>query len=108
MNINGIEYVEKVKTSGDYVIVRTYSAGVHAGYLEKREGKVVTLIGARRIWKWAGAATLSQLSMEGTSDPDNCKFPCVVAKVILTEAIEIIECTEKARKSIAGVKIWEQ
>ena len=58
-----------------YVIVRTYSAGVFAGNLESRNGREVVLRSARRIWYWDGAATLSQLAMEGTSKPENCKFP---------------------------------
>lgn len=91
-----------------YVIVRTYSAGVFAGELESRDGKEVVLRNARRIWYWAGAASLSQLAMEGTSKPDQCKFPCEVDKVVLTEAIEILDTTEKARDSIKGVKVWQQ
>lgn len=90
-----------------YVIVRTYSAGVFAGYLKKREGKEVTLINARRLWQWYGAASLSQLAMEGVSQPDRCKFPCEVDTIDLTEAIEIIDCTKKAQESIKGVKIWK-
>jgi len=89
-----------------YVIVRTYSAGVFAGYLEKREGKEVTLSKARRLWYWEGAASLSQLAMEGVSLPKKCKFPCEVDQIILTEAIEIINVTEKAKESIAMVSIW--
>jgi len=91
-----------------YMMVRTYSAGVFAGYLSKREGKEVTLKNARRIWKWAGAASLSQLAMEGTSDPSNCKFPCEVNEVLLTEAIEIIPISSKAQKSLKEVKTWNQ
>ena len=92
----------------DYVLVRTYSAGVFTGFLESQNGKNVRLLSARRIWMWKGAASLSQLSMDGTSDPDGCKFPCEVDNIVLTEAIEIIDMTEKAKKSIRGVKIWEQ
>lgn len=51
-----------------YVIVRTYSAGVFAGELESRTGQEVVLRNARRIWYWVGAATLSQLAMEGTKN----------------------------------------
>src|SRR4030043_1328723 len=109
ITINGKIYVEKgtenqmaEKVDGlEYVIVRTYSAGVHAGYLKSRNGKEVTLINSRRIWGWKGAASLSQLSVDGTSDPNGCKFPCEVLRIELTEAIEIIPCTETARKSIA-------
>ena len=93
-------------TKKQYVLVRTYSAGVFTGYLKSRKGKEVELEKARRIWYWDGAASLSQLAMEGTSKPENCKFPCEVDSIILTEAIEIINMTEKAKKSIEEVKEW--
>ena len=91
---------------GRYVICRTYSAGVFAGVLKSRDGKEVVLTDARRIWYWDGAASLSQLAIDGTSKPENCKFPAPVAEVLLTEAIEIIPTTEKAQASIAAVPVW--
>ena len=96
------------KTKKKYVIVRTYSAGVFAGYLEKREGKEVLLRKARRLWYWDGAASLSQLAMEGVSKPENCKFPQEIESIILTEAIEIIPATDKAKQSIDNVSIWKE
>ena len=93
---------------GKYVIVRTYSAGVFAGNLESRNGQEVVLTNARRIWYWSGAASLSQLAMEGTSDPDNCKFPCPVDRVELLQAIEILDVTTKAENSIKGVPVWQK
>lgn len=90
-----------------YVIVRTLSAGVFAGYLEKKEGQEVTLSRARRLWYWSGAASLSQLAVDGTSDPKNCKFPVEVESVNLLQAIEILSVTKKAQESIASVKNWE-
>lgn len=89
-----------------YIIVRTQSAGVFAGTLKKRVGKEVTLTNARRLWYWSGGASLSQVAMEGVSRPNDCKFPCEVDSVILTEAIEILDVTEKARLNIAAVPIW--
>jgi hypothetical protein len=91
-----------------YVLVRTHSAGVFAGYLESQDGQVVVLRDARRIWKWAGAASLSQLATDGTSDPSNCKFPVEVDRIELLQSIEIINVTEKARQSIKGVAIWKE
>ena len=91
---------------GKYVIVRTYSAGVFAGVLQSRDGKEVILHQARRLWYWDGAASLSQMAMEGVKAPQNCKFPVAVDRIVLTEAIEIIDATEVARKSIERVKIW--
>ena len=95
----------KIKKS--YVIVRTYSAGVFAGYLESRKGKEVKLSNARRLWYWEGAASLSQLAVDGVSKPENCKFPVEVPSVELMEAIEILPVSDKAKKSIASVKIWK-
>lgn len=91
-----------------YVLVRTYSAGVFAGYLESRTGQEVVLTNARRIWYWDGAASLSQLAREGTSKPEKCKFPCPVGRVELLQAIEIIDVTETAKKSIQEVPEWKQ
>jgi hypothetical protein len=91
-----------------YVLVRTYSAGVFTGELESHSNKEVILLNARRIWYWSGAASLSQLAMEGTKKPLECKFPCEVKRIILTEAIEIIDVTDKAKESIKNVPIWEE
>jgi len=91
---------------GRHVIARTYSAGVFAGVLKSRDGKEAVLTDARRIWYWDGAASLSQLAVEGTSKPGQCKFPIAVPEVLLTEVIEMIPTTEQAQKSIADVPVW--
>ena len=97
-----------MKKEKPYVIVRTYTAGVFAGTLESRKGKEVEMSNARRIWYWDGAASLSQLAMEGTNKPENCKFPMPVQRVVLTEAVEILDVTPKAKKSIEGVPVWQK
>ena len=93
---------------GKYVIVRTYSAGVFAGTLQSRNGQEVVLTDARRLWYWKGAASLSQLAMEGTKAPNDCKFPWPVDRVELLQAIEILDVTPAARKSIESVPVWHQ
>jgi len=93
---------------GKYVICRTYSAGVFAGILASRDGREVVLTDARRVWYWRGAASLSELSMRGTSDPRGCKFPGPVGEVLLTEAIEILPCTAQAEQSIRSVPEWTE
>ena len=105
IEINGKQYV--LKKGMEYAIVRTYSAGVFAGYIVSEKGQEVEIAEARRLWKWSGAASLSQLAMEGVSKPAECKFPCAVAKVRVKQAIEILPCTEKAKKSIAEVAEWK-
>ena len=92
----------------EYCMVRTRSAGVFAGTLKSRIGKEVVLTDARRIGFWSGAATLSQLATDGTSEPIKCKFPVAVSEVLLTEVIEIIPITGVARKSIEKVPVWNK
>lgn len=114
ITINGVEYVKRgseqvpaSKRDGmPYCIVRTYSAGVFAGYVESRNGKEAVVRDARRLWYWQGAASLSQLAVDGTSKPGGCKFPVAVDRDELTEVIEVLFCTEKARLSIVGVPVW--
>lgn len=112
ISINGVEYVraDSVKTPEyckDYHIVRTYSAGVFAGEIVRRDGKEVEMTNARRLWYWDGACSLSQMAMEGVTAPQNCKFAMPV-DVILTEVIEILKCTDKAKKVISEVAIWKR
>jgi hypothetical protein len=97
----------KRKPSKPYVIVRTYSAGVFAGTLESRKGREVILTNARRLWYWKGAASLSQLAVDGVSCPKECKFPVEVPRVELLETIEILDVTSTARASIASVPVWK-
>ncbi len=113
IEVNGIKYVEKTndvinKASNPIYMVRTYSAGVFYGELFSRHGKEVVLHNARRVWRWAGAASLSQLAQKGTSKPNECKMPQKVSEVILTEAIELIPVTDDALETLNSVKIWEE
>ena len=97
---------QKKENKKQYVMVRTYSAGVFAGYIKWRKGKECEMTSARRMWHWEGAASLSELAMRGTSKPNECRFPQEVASVILTEVIEIIKISKKAEENIKGVPLW--
>lgn len=88
------------------VIVRGDRSGVFFGTLEKKEGREVTLTNCRRLWYWDGAASISQLAVDGTTKPSNCKFTVTVPSIVIMDAIEIIPCSEKAIKSVEGVEEW--
>lgn len=94
----------------DYKIVRTENAGVFAGYIKEKDivNRRIVMKNARRIWYWAGAASLSQLATDGTSKPDQCKFPKEVSEIELFQVIEILNTTEVAESSIKGVKEWSE
>lgn len=84
------------------VIVRTYSAGVHFGYLTAKDGQEVTLERSRRIWRWFGAWTLSEIATKGL-DTKKSKVAAPVT-ITLPQAIEIIECTPEAAENIESAQ----
>jgi hypothetical protein len=104
--------MEKGKTVsgfiGKSVVVRADRAGVFVGNLKSRKGTEVVLENCRRIFYWDGAASLSQLAIDGVSKPENCKFPESVQEALILGVIEIIPMTEKAVKSINGVSVWKK
>ena len=93
---------------GKKVIIRGDRSGVEFGTLVAHNGREVTLHKARRIWYWDGAASISQLAQDGTTNPDDCKFTVYVDSITILDAIEIITCTDKAIESIEGVKEWKR
>lgn len=90
------------------VIIRADKAGVFFGVLKEKNGTEVTLTDCRRLWYWEGAASLSQLAVDGTSEPNHCQFTITVPEMTILGVIEIIPCTNKAIKSIEGVKEWKK
>lgn len=88
-------------------IIRCKEAGVFYGEIKERRGDEIDLVNCRRIWFWDGAASLSQLAVDGVSKPDNCKFTVYVPEMTVLGVVEIIPCTEKAIASIEGVKEWK-
>ena len=119
IKIDEVEYVrkdsinQKAEKLNDmpFVLIRTYSAGVHFGYLAKKEstlaGIEVTLHLATRVWQWSGACSLSQMAMDGVNDPSNCKFSVEVDEITVL-AIEIIQITKKAQTILCGVPKWKK
>lgn len=89
-----------------FYIIRGDRSGVFFGEIAERNGREVTIRNARRLWYWDGAASLSQLAVEGTSKPRNCKFTVTVSSITILDAIEILPCTVKAKESIEGVAVW--
>ena len=56
---------------------------------------------------WQGAASLSELAQSGTSRPKQCKFPEPVDRIMVLEAIEILDVTPKAAATIDAVPVWK-
>ena len=90
------------------VIIRTEKAGVFFGEIKERNGSEATITNCRRLWYWSGANSLSQLAVDGTNRPSDCKFTVIVSEMTVFGVIEIIPCTAKAIESINNVPIWKR
>ena len=89
------------------VIIRGDRSGVFFGTLKEKNGTEVKLADCRRLWFWSGAASISQIAVDGTVNPSGCKFTVTVPEIVITDVIEVIPCSDKAIKSIEGVKEWK-
>ena len=95
---------------GNKCIVRCDRAGVffaEVTYFDSAT-QCADLKDARRLWYWDGAASLSQLALDGVTMPSRCKFTMTVPAMTVLGVIEIIPCTEKAIESIDGVSVWKR
>lgn len=89
-------------------IIRCDRAGVFFAEIKEKRGSEADLLNARRIYYWDGAATLSQLAMEGVTNPNDCKFTVTVPEMTVLGIIEVIPCSDAAIENINSVKIWKR
>jgi hypothetical protein len=114
IKIDEVEYVRKSDVENGqpaidvdgliYSIVRCHDAGVHAGFVKQIDGRRVTLLKSRRLWRWnSHDNTLSGISIKGPYSAAECKFGDEVGHIDLLEACEIIHCTREAMDIIRAV-----
>ena len=97
---------------GKRCVIRTWSAGVFLATVEKvsphgNQGFSAVLTDCIRIHGWSGAASLSQMAMDGTKNPENCRFAMPTARHLVVGVIEMIPATPSAIASIEGAKSWK-
>lgn len=87
------------KFIGKFVIIRSENSGVHTGTLSAVDGSSVELSDSRRIWRWDGANTLSELSLRGAK-LEYTRISEPVPEIVILGAIEIIPCSDAARENL--------
>lgn len=113
--IGGILKKSKIKITmlkeliGKKVLIRAYSAGVHFGALAdiSENGDIVKLTDTRRVHYWEGAASLSQMALEGVKKPSECRFSVVIPENIISGVIERIPLSEAAIVNLESVPVWK-
>ena len=91
------------KNIGKFVIIRTFSAGVHMGVLVDydRQTRHCRLTDARRIWSWEGAFTLSAIALRGLK---TAKISASLPDITIAEVIEIITCSIEAEQNLRDIE----
>ena len=117
VKINGVDYVRADKAAQSaasldgkpFVIVRSYGAGVFAGYVSERRVEngvaIAVLDRCIRLHRWTGCS-LSQVANDGTAGTGENRFSMPVDGHEILQVIEVIPCTEKSRLAIQAVKTW--
>lgn len=122
INVNGETYIRedlvvarkltekpaKNECGHPYVIIRSYGAGVFAGYLAGRDDMAmrVTMNDCIRMHRWTGCS-LSQVANDGIAGAGENRFAMPTQGHEIFQVIEIIPCTEKARTTILAVPTWK-
>lgn len=97
----------KISNGLPYVVIRGDRSGVFVGFLKNQTGNQVTILESRRLFYWDGAASISQIALQGVSKPQNCKFPEQVPEHQILDVIEIIPCSSEAYENIKKVPVWK-
>ena len=84
-------------------IVRCDRAGVFYAEIAERRGSEADLTNARRIWRWEGANTLSDIASEGVKPSSKLSRPIPLT---VLGVIEVIPCAPEAVKSLDAVPVW--
>ena len=100
---------EEINMENKYYIIRGDRSGVFFGQIASRNGQEVELRNVRKLWYWEGACAVEQLAVDGvTKSQRECKFTVVVPEMIVTDAIQILPCSDKATKILGEVKAWKR
>lgn len=79
-----------------YYIVCGARSGVFFGQIASRNGPEVELRNARKLCCFYGAFSVEELAVEGVMNPSICEFTVVVPEIVITDAIQILLCSDKA------------
>lgn len=102
-----VNEIAKQKNLADFSVIRCDRSGVFYGKVLSLEYQTAIVVSCRRIYWWEGAASCTQLALDGTSEPAKCLFPAVEPIKLVTDVIEIIPMTKKALESLNSVAVWK-
>jgi hypothetical protein len=95
-------------TGLDYAIVRSRDQGVMSGYVKAIDGRRVTLLAARQLWRWSSRFVLVDLAEFGPTAKWECKFSAAASKPVeMLEACGVLYCTDVSAAAIRATPAQE-
>jgi hypothetical protein len=92
---------------GKKIIARIDRAGVFHGTLAAKDAETTTMTDVRRIYYWRGALSVTDMSVTGVKAGSKVTVPAKRVEFETAKVIELIECTDKASKSIESIEPWK-
>jgi hypothetical protein len=85
------------------VVVRTRGAGVHVGWLAEYDAasRTAVLLESRRIWRWYGAYTLSEVARDGV-EMEGTRIARPIPHHLVADVSEILPVSETAAPSLTA------
>lgn len=91
-----------------YAIVRSRDQGVMCGFVQQIEGRRVTLLRARQMWRWSSRFVLTDAAEHGVTEKWENRFSCEASQPTeMLEACGVLYCTEEAMLSLRAVPAQE-
>ena len=85
-------------------IIRCDRSGVFYAEIAERRGSEADLVNARRIWRWEGANTLSDVATTGVKASSKLSLP---VSITVLGVIELLPCSDAATQSLDAVPVWK-
>jgi hypothetical protein len=92
-------------TATQKYIIRCDRAGVFYAEIQDRRGDEADLVNARRVHSWQGAASCSQMALDGVGNGSNVSM--TVPAMTVLGVIEVIPCSDKAMQVFDALKEWK-
>jgi hypothetical protein len=109
ITIDGVDYIRVPSAPSDapeglrYAIVRSRDQGVMSGYVQSVDGRRVTLLLARQMWRWHSSFVLPDAATIGVVT-GGCKFSCEMSEPTeMLEACGVLYCSRVAEQAIRAV-----
>jgi len=88
---------------GTYVLIRDDKAGVLIGTLSELDGSSWTLLGARKIWSWTGAAAVEGIAAKGLGAGSK-----VTPQVEVQTGRHLVQCIKVATEVVEAIRSFPE